>query len=350
MFKSKITIILCITFGIIALAWKVSLDNMPQSEIVKTSLFPSLIDNINDINIITIEDRKFKTILNRIDGTWYLGNKDNYPALTNGIKRLTLELSNLEVLETKTSSVEKYSKLGVGDLSKENSQASLITLSVDDKNLTSLLVGFTPQGNNKTQRYVRQLNEPTAKLVDGRISVSTNPIDWLDPQIIDLDSKNIKQLRIEVPDQKEIIISKNTGSEDFFALQDIPNGLEVKSKTIVSSIPAVLMDLRLNDVIAAKIFANSDASQKTTISTFDGLKITLIDFDWKGKYYTVFKASLEKPESELVKPNDGRTKAKIDTINKRLEGWAYEIPAYKRRMINRKFADLVKKVETSNGS
>ena len=193
MFKSKIIIIFFIALVISATAWKVSIDNKPQSEIMKTSLFPALIESVNEITEVTIEDRRFKSILKKIDGVWYLHNKDNYPASTSGIKQLALELSNLKILEAKTSSVEKYAKLGVNNLSVEGSQASQITVSTSEKKLLSLLVGLSPKGAKKAKRYIRLTDDTAAQLVAGQITASTNPIEWLDPQIIDLDSKSIKR-------------------------------------------------------------------------------------------------------------------------------------------------------------
>ena len=338
MFKSKIIIIFFIALVISATAWKVSIDNKPQSEIMKTSLFPALIDSVNEITEVTIEDRRFKSILKKIDGVWYLHNKDNYPASTSGIKQLALELSNLKILEAKTSSVEKYAKLGVNNLSVEGSQASQITVSTSEKKLLSLLIGLSPKGAKKAKRYIRLTDETAAQLVAGQITASTNPIEWLDPQIIDLDSKSIKRLTIDVPEEKKIVISKNTESEDFFTLQDIPESFEMKSKTIVSSIPAILMDLRLNDVISANAVTDLEPSQKTTVTTFSGLEILLTDYIWENKRYTVFEAYLGKDKKEL--PN-----STIEKINNKVRGWAYEIPAYKRRMINRKFNDLIQAIE-----
>ena len=338
MFKSKIIIIFFIALGISATAWKVSIDNKPQSEIMKTSLFPALIDSVNEITEVTIEDRRFKSILKKIDGVWYLHNKDNYPASTSGIKQLALELSNLKILEAKTSSVEKYAKLGVNNLSVEGSQASQITVSTSEKKLVSLLIGLSPKGAKKAKRYIRLTGETAAQLVAGQITASTNPIEWLDPQIIDLDSKSIKRLTIDVPEEKKIVISKNTESEDFFTLQDIPESFEMKSKTIVSSIPAILMDLRLNDVISANAVTDLEPAQKTTVTTFSGLEILLTDYIWENKHYTVFEAYLGKDKKEL--PN-----STIEKINNKVRGWAYEIPAYKRRMINRKFDDLIQAIE-----
>ena len=338
MFKSKIIIIFFIALGISATAWKVSIDNKPQSEIMKTSLFPALIDSVNEITEVTIEDRRFKSILKKIDGVWYLHNKDNYPATTSGIKQLALELSNLKILEAKTSSVEKYAKLGVNNLSVEGSQASQITVSTSEKKLLSLLIGLSPKGAKKAKRYIRLTGETAAQLVAGQITASTNPIEWLDPQIIDLDSKSIKRLTIDVPEEKKIVISKNTESEDFFTLQDIPESFEMKSKTIVSSIPAILIDLRLNDVISANAVTDLEPAQKTTVTTFSGLEILLTDYIWENKHYTVFEAYLGKDKKEL--PN-----STIEKINNKVRGWAYEIPAYKRRMINRKFDDLIQAIE-----
>lgn len=338
MFKSKIIIIFFIALVIATTAWKVSIDNKPQSEIMKTSLFPALIDSVNEITEVTIEDRRFKSILKKIDGVWYLHNKDNYPASTSGIKQLALELSNLKILEAKTSSVEKYAKLGVNNLSVEGSQASQITVSTSEKKLVSLLIGLSPKGAKKAKRYIRLTDETAAQLVAGQITASTNPIEWLDPQIIDLDSKSIKRLTIDVPEEKKIVISKNTESEDFFTLQDIPESFEMKSKTIVSSIPAILMDLRLNDVISANAVTDLEPAQKTTVTTFSGLEILLTDYIWENKHYTVFEAYLGKDKKEL--PN-----STIEKINNKVRGWAYEIPAYKRRMINRKFDDLIQAIE-----
>ena len=338
MFKSKIIIIFFIALVIATTAWKVSIDNKPQSEIMKTSLFPALIDSVNEITEVTIEDRRFKSILKKIDGVWYLHNKDNYPASTSGIKQLALELSNLKILEAKTSSVEKYAKLGVNNLSVEGSQASQITVSTSEKKLLSLLIGLSPKEAKKAKRYIRLTDETAAQLVAGQITASTNPIEWLDPQIIDLDSKSIKRLTIDVPEEKKIVISKNTESEDFFTLQDIPESFEMKSKTIVSSIPAILIDLRLNDVISANAVTDLEPAQKTTVTTFSGLEILLTDYIWENKRYTVFEAYLGKDKKEL--PN-----SMIEKINNKVRGWAYEIPAYKRRMINRKFDDLIQAIE-----
>ena len=338
MFKSKIIVIFFIALIITATAWKVSLDNKPQSEIVKTSLFPTLIDSINEITEVTIADRRFESILKKIDGVWYLHNKDNYPASTSGIKQLALELSNLKILEAKTSSVEKYAKLGVNDLSIEGSRASQITVSANKKKLVSLLIGLSPKEAKKAQRYIRLVDQATAQLVAGQISAPTNPIEWLDPQIIDVDSKSIERLTIDVPDEKKIVISKNTESEDFFTLQEIPESFEMKSKTIVSSIPAILMDLRLNDVISANVVSDLEPSQQTTVTTFSGLEILLTDYIWKDKRYTVFAANRGNDNKEI-------TDATIEKINNKVNGWAYEIPSYKRRMINRKFEDLIQATE-----
>ena len=112
----------------------------------------------------------------------------------------------------------------------------------------------------------------------------------------------------------------------------------MKSKTIVSSIPAILMDLRLNDVISANAVTDLEPSQKTTVTTFSGLEILLTDYIWEDKRYTVFEAYLGKNKKEL--PD-----AVIEKINNKVNGWAYEIPAYKRRMINRKFNDLIQAIE-----
>lgn len=345
MFKPKIVVIFCITLLITATAWKVSLDNKPQSEIVTTSLFPALIDSINEITEITIEDRKFKSILRKIEGSWYLHNKDNYPASTSGIKRLALELSNLAILETKTSLADKYAKLGVNDLSLEGSLASKITVSAGEKKLVSLLVGLSPKGTSTAQRYIRLSDATAAQLVAGQITASTNPIDWLDPQIIDIDSKSIRRLTIDVPGEQKIIISKKTESEDFFNLQEVPESFEMKSKTIISSIPAILMDLRLNNVVSAQLVTDLEPTQKTRITTFSGLEILLKDYIWENKHYTVFEASQEK---DTDKPLDEMQNAAIEKINSKLHGWAYEIPAYKRRMINRKFDDLIRPKENSD--
>ncbi len=343
MFKAKNILTFSLVLAVIIVAWKVSLDNKPQSDIVKITLFPDLIEKINEISTVTIEDRKFLSLLKKIDGTWRIHNKDNYPASTTGIKRLAFELSNLRILETKTSSVEKYAKLGVSSLSEKNSKASKIILNNGTENIASLLVGLSPKTARKPQYYIRLVDQPTAKLVDGEISAPTNPIDWLDPKIIDLDTKRIKELKIVVPNQKEIIISKNTALEDFFLLQGVPDDSEIKSKTITSSIPAVLRDLRLNDVISAKKLDNLTPFQETTISTFDGLKVTMLDYSFSDKSYTVFKINLENSQNELSEKSINAAKTEIDNIKNRTEHWAYEIPTYKRRMINRKFSDLIKK-------
>lgn len=377
-----------ITLGVIVAAWQISEQRAPQTEVTRAPLFPGLVDRVNDVRQMHLATAKHETRLRRDEQGWIIANKDGYPADASKVRRAILLFAGLRSVEPKTSTVERYARLGVSDLDDADAAGTLVALRGDeDAPLAALIVGHPREGSPRPQHYVRKPGDAQSWLVEGELEVEADPILWLNAQITDIDTERVREVRIEPAEGAPIVIRKAERGDNFFDLQEVPAGFEPKSKAMVSSAGAVLLDLRFNDVVRATRVADTDPLRKTTLRTFDGLVATWHDYDFDGEIYTTFEfefdaqgvvaavpapdaaaeaqaetstdasAADDATESPPADPNGPSTDSEptpsvaeeAAALTARTADWAYVLPAYKRRMIDREFDDLIQPVTEDAG-
>ena len=176
---------------------------------------------------------------------------------------------------------------------------------------------------------------------------------------------------VEKSDAAPITLSKAEQSDNFFTLNNIPDGYEQKSKATVSALGALLLDLRFNDVLAAAKLAALTPVREVTVTTFNGLVVTLKDYLLDDQKLVTFSfavneelaaaavssAAATSADQEENKPEaadtnateeksaDETPQAESERLRQRTARWAYVIPDYKRRMMEKTFEDLIKTVE-----
>lgn len=368
----KNLVFVAITFAIVVIAWQLSERNAPQTEVVRGSLLPGLLERMNDISQVNLESKKHRTELVRVGDSWQLANKDNFPANGADVKRSLLQLASLRTIEAKTDNPERYAKLGVEDLDQADAPGTTIEV-VDGQqsSLVSLILGNSREAATAKQQYVRQRNEAQAWLVEGELELPTDPIKWLDASIADIDTKRVREVRIATVDDQPIVITKAELNDNFYALQNVPAGYVAKSKAIISSIAAILLDLRFNDVATVSRIDGVESNRQVTVKTFDGLITTLDEFVVDETAYARFafrydeaavsddaKASPETDDaaaSDLTttdSENDVASSEAVESVadeaarlSAQTAEWIYVLPNYKRRMINRTFDSLIKEPE-----
>ena len=370
-------LLLSLTVVVVLLAWTVSQSKAPQTEVTRSELFPSLLDSINEIALVNVRNAQRNTELQRDGERWTVTNKDAFEADAAAVKRVALQLANARIVEPKTSSPNRFAKLGVADIGDENSAGTLVELLTADGNtLAALIVGHERDGSTGDQHYVRRRDEDQSWLVVGELDPNADPITWVDAQILDIDTQRVMSVRVEKSDAAPIALSKAEQSDNFFTLNNIPSGYEQKSKATVSALGALLLDLRFNDVLAAAKLAALTPVREVTVTTFNGLVVTLKDYLLDDQKLVTFSfavneeqaaaavssaaaatAAATSADQEENKPEaadtnateeksaDETPQAESERLRQRTSRWAYVIPDYKRRMMEKTFEDLIKTVE-----
>lgn len=369
-----------LTLVVIVVAWKVSEDKAPQTEVSRSQLYPGLLDRLNEVERVRLRSGDDASVLVRDGERWLMANKDAFPADGAAVRRTVLQVASLRVVEPKTANPERYARLGVQDADAEDADSTLVELlGEDDAALARLLVGHASDNTSAPRHYVRRAGEEQSWLVEGELDVPADPVPWLDAGIVDIDTARVAEVRIERDGATPVVIRKREADDNFFALMNVPDGFEAKSKATVSSGGALLLDLRFNDVGGADAVAGATPLRTVTVRTFDGLLATLQDYELDERTVTAFEFATVEPETTgdatdatgasqtpdttgedmtetdagneaaddaAQDPADGETVTqRAARLNARTNGWVYVLPDYKRRMIERDFDSLVQPVE-----
>ncbi len=375
--RAKPLILAVITLALVIAAWQVSVNKAPQTEITRGSLFPGVLERLNDVNRLEIKSAKHALTLKRDGEAWVIASKDGFPATFANVKRTLLQAASLVIVEKKTDRPESYTRIGVEEIADDKAAGTLLeAYTSDDKRLLGLIVG-KPRETAGGQHYVRRVGEAQAWLVDGELTLDADPIAWLSAEIVDIDTARVRQLTLRQGDAPPVVIRKLEAKDNFFSLADVPAGFEAKSKATVSSIGALLLDLRFNDVMAASKVDGLTPVREAEIQTFDGLAATVTQFDIDGKSWSRFAFRYDaalavdpatptageppaaknetvdeaKATSGAKAPDaDTGTKEPAETteqlavrLNSVTANWVYLLPEYKQRMLTRRLDDLVQK-------
>lgn len=361
MSKKSISIV-SIAILVAAMAWKISEDRAPQTQVSRLSLYEGLNKQLNEIGRIEVRSLTDESVLVRDGETWELESRDGYPAAFTKIKRAILQIADLAIVEAKTSLSENYQRIGVQDPEMDAATGTLVSLATNTGDeIASLIVGNENNTGSEEQYFVRKKGDAQSWLVSGDLDFSAKPLEWVDMAIADISTERVRQVTIQRDDSAEIVISKEEPKQNYFKLSNIPDGFKTKSRSTVSSIGAIMLNLNFNDVTSARYFADVQPRKKLELRTFDGLIAILEEFDHNDKVFGRFTFSydpaviiLQENESETpdnfveTRGRDETVEQEAARLGKRTSSWAYELPGYKVRSIDRPFDELIEKIETDS--
>ncbi|MEM7467100.1 MAG: DUF4340 domain-containing protein [Pseudomonadota bacterium] len=352
-------IILIVTAAVVIGAWQVSKTNAPTVDLASDTLYPELLDNITEIDSLLIRSSDSATKLVRSGEQWVLSNRDNFPAKFDNVKSTLLQIANTSVIERKTAVKEKYATLGVNDPTEGDAQG--VRVDVTDKQgqqLVSLIVGNKRQGRalGEPNYYIRRVSDEPSYLVSGNLDISAQIDDWIDPDIADIDTARVRRITITPDGEESVVIEKSAQSDNFFTVQNIPEGFKAKSRATVSSLGALLLSVRFEDVISADKVADSTARGSVDALTFDGLSAKLERFDYQDNEYVRMsfahneKDVVAEPNSEGSDNESANEPAmsvadEVAALNTKTAGWLYKLPAFKMRMLDKRLTDLIEPQE-----
>ena len=356
--NGKKFLLVIVTIAVVFWAWQVSKTNAPTVDLSNETLYPNLLDQVNEIDTVLIRSSGAATELKRSGESWTISNRDNFPAKFDSVKSTILKVAEATVIERKTAVAEKYATLGVNDPTEED-DAKGVRLDISGKSgdeLVSLIIGNERQGRalGDANYYVRRVADEASYLVAGELDISAQVDDWLDADIADIDTERVKSITITPDGEDPVIIAKEKPSDNFFTVQNIPAGFKAKSRATVSSLGALMLSLRFEDVISASHIASSSPRGRIVAQTFDGLKAFFERYDYEDNEYVKISFSYdeisaivsEAVEGESTEADEQLSVAEeVKALNAKTDGWLYKLPDFKMRMLDKRLSDLIEPAE-----
>jgi len=289
-------------------------------------LMPGFREVANDVDHLTLtRGGQAPLEIVREDATWHVPARDGYPANTKHVRDVLLAMADATVVEAKTANPELFGRLGVDTPDGESGKGILVSARAGEQAF-DVIFGNVAQGN---YRYARVAGEDQSWLIDQNPEIPADIGDWLEANVIDIDSTDVRAVTITHPDGETISVSKAVKEDANFQVADVPEGRELSYSTVANGIGGALNDLDLDDVRRA----TEPAAQSvvTVFETFDGMTITATTTRAGDENWVAIAASAD---------GDGAERA--SAIAARVTGWEYRIADYKANLLTRRWEDILK--------
>ena len=346
--KAWIALAAVTVLAVVGAAYTVSLrDSQTVEQVIEEPLFPALMARINDVAALTLQSREESISITRNQrGDWTLVEKGGYLVSADKVKKAVVALADLKVLEAKTSNPDLYGKLELESIDKEGSKAVQVELKDQSgATIAALLVGKTRSheaGSVPAKVYVRKPDEAASWLVEARLAVKSDPLSWLVTDIVEVSKNRRTRVGSRHPDGEQVVIEAEGEDPVSFKLRDIPDGFRVKSTQRLGAMAAALEFMKLLEVAPAAEQPFDDTAVVTDFTTLDGLKITMTTIKIDDKHWAKVAAAFDET---LAGEDAVAVRAEAAEISRRVDGWVYQIPAYRAEHVTRRMQDLVDKIE-----
>lgn len=328
--------------------------------------FEAVANDIDSLEIIGAGNTALVT-LQRRDNGWSIAERDGYVADWPEVRNLLRQLGQAKVIAPKTAREALYSRLGVADVSTENTGGGLLRWGeqIDE----ALIIGIEPA--DLTGRYVRQPDSPQSYLVDQALEVKTDPADWIEKGLIDWQSSRFQRVTIRHADADLIQIERAEPDALEMSLINIPEGREISGQWAVNGIVNSLVSLRADDVRNADS-PLPDSATRALFVTQNGINLVMSLYQPESEttiggddsnlvaspqHLVRMEVSVEPMntdtgdnegseasagESDNVSVAEDDPAAEAEQLRQKLEGWEFVIPDYKFNAINKRLEDLLK--------
>ncbi len=384
----RILILLAVAVVVVGAALWLANSRAPASTEAGAKVLPALsgsINSVTELHVVTAGGKEAVT-LKRDERNWRVAERDGYPADSAKLRKLLIALGDLATIEEKTADPESYARLGVEDPAREGAASVRVDL-VGLEKPASLVVGKSAGGDSS---YVRVADATTSLQAKPMLSVERDPRQWLERAIVDVGQDRVQSVRISPANGKPYEIARENRHEANFAATNLPKGKSLSSPSAANHIAGALASLSLDDVHRAPTADDAAAAEWTKgvdsadFTLFDGttLRVTgrkdgdkhlirvATTFDEErhrhfaeptppaetappiGAAATTAPAAVaaadaakttvatpaESPAETLAEARKAAT-----TAGARVEGWVYEIPAYKYETLFQPLDDLLSK-------
>jgi hypothetical protein len=288
------------------------------------------------------------------NGGFAVANKNGYPADTKKINQLITDTLDVKIQEKITDNSENFADLQIGEKAK-----SVSFFNGNDKLITGICIG--KRSRELGGSYVRLIDSNEVFLAESSPRISTDPLGYLDKQIVSLDTKNI--IKVTVTDSNGTYTITSEPNSTNSILQGIPEGKKAKG-TDYEQVFSALSRISFTDVMKEKEGLTFDNRYICELS--DKRIYKLETAEKNGEYFLKCEAEYTGPENiqkKRTKESEQELKKKealllaqdkVDEFNRKTSMWIYEISEYKAENLTKDLSELIEDIpeekNTENGN
>jgi len=320
---------------------------------------PGLADRLGELESlrVTRAGNEVVATIERTDRGWGVAERGGHPVDFERFRGSLLALSEARRVERKTALAEFYPRIGVEDISAPDAGGYLLELGYGGGRPEDRFILGHRAGTGMI--YIRTAGEEQSWMVSAELSLSDETRDWVDRDIIDLGSGEVRRVALDRGEGDMLEIARDERDDINFTPRDIPEGRELSYGSVANSIAGALANVEANDVRPAAEVAAMPRAVLAWYETFEGLELELdvreeppaSDYA-DPRYWVLFNAraaeaaAQEEPtvSAEDAGPEQSPVTAeeRAGELNAVLDGWAYELPGYKSDQWFKKMDDLLK--------
>ena len=323
------TLIILIVLAVMAVAggWYFGTAETPSQQQTFNAgklMFADLAPRLHDAARIEVSHQGKTLVIARHGEAWGLMDRGGYAVQPAKLRGMLTALTELRLVEPRTTDPTQFSRLGLEDPNGKEATSNLLrVLDASDKPIVAVIVGHRrvrTQGNVPEQVYVRRLDDNQTWLAEGSLQVDSDPQQWLERDIMNIDHARIASVTVtrgDTPlefarDGQKLVLKAPADHPklDDYKLDDIDRGLEL---------------LTFQDVQTDKDKVG-DKIGESVYTTSDGLAVTVTVFKGEKDIWARFSAT-----------GSDKTKDEADKLNARLAGWTYQLGAWKEKALGRRW-------------
>ncbi len=335
-----------------------------------TLMFPGLTAHLADAARIEITHQGTTIALVRLGdkpkSPWGLQQRGNYPVQVTKLRGMLTALTELRLVEPRTTDPTMFGRLGLADTDQKDSSADLLRVfDSSAKPIAELLVGHRrvrTAGNVPDQVFVRRPGELQTWLAEGSLQVDADPQLWLDRDIMNIDHARIAgvvvhrgdtELDFAAKDGKLVLTAPaNPPPLEDYKLDDLERGLELLTFEDVTPDKDAAAS-KVGDPIGTSVFTTSDGlavhvtllkGEKDIWARFSAAASDKAPTDKAANDKAASdKTASDKTPSDKTPsdktpsdkaandktPND-KTKDEAAKLNAKLAGWTFQLGSWKQ--------------------
>ena len=317
------------------------------------TLLPGLLDEVGEVARIESTHQGRTVTLELGNGSWAVADRHGYPAETAEVRGLLVGAAELVRVEPKTARPEHYEKLELGDPANEEGESfGYVMKDAAGKTVASLVVGkrrFVTTPTDSDEYFVRVADDPQAWLVSGNIPRNRRALDWLRREVTKLDQMRVARAAVTHPDGTVVRVAKSSPKETDFTLEGVPEGFEIKEPFSVHAIGTALATFTLNDVARLDEVDFGADGLAAVAETFDGVRLTArmatVGEQTFVRMAAEFDPALVSSEATDALLDEAAARAEVEALNRRWEGWTFEMSGYTVKNLRKKVDDMLKPIE-----
>ena len=319
---------------------------------------PQLKQQLGELRRLRLQSSAETVTLARGDAGWVVEERAAYPADFRQLETLLEALASARLVEQKTARPEFFDRLGLVDIEQPASEAVQLEIwNAGEQPFVRVLLGKAAEGRNG--RYVRAVSEQQTWLIDTSPEPMTNPADWLERKLFDVDFSRVASVSRALGGTPEFRAARAVAGDVPLAIDALPAGKAPRYQGVFDAAARAILTAEPEDVRKAADLDFTGAAE-TVIGSFDGLNLTVRAIKAKDGNWVALGAAAGAPvpradapaselasDEELTPLADGAdtqaadAAAHAERLNRRFEGWAFKVSDYVYGELVKGFADYL---------